>query len=320
MAAFQLANKQAGVYLNGHCGQKTKFSGTAIQVEQTGCLFVFVEKYGEEYAISLPELYLRGLVTGAPFVEITGECLVVCSRHDYAAKIRFIPKPWFSGSYNLVEGIVYNDKTQEVTHEIYGNWAEKTFIQNKETDPEDTHLTNIESGVVDCDDPSAELLFDSSEPIVHPRVKNETPLDSRNVWKNVTDALVHAKYELAASAKNEIEEAQRALRKERAANGIQWLPINFNYMPSFFLTKNYDSTSLSNLSGPNISTESLILIRNLDINKSSGSLSSTSDGSEDISGESADSERTIERKTVEKIKFTGRWVSYEFLDMIEKKK
>lgn len=311
VAAFQLANKQAGVYLNGHCGQKSKFSGTAIQVEQTGCLFVFVEKYGEEYAISLPELYLRGLVTGAPFVELTGECLIVCSKHDYAAKIRFIPKPWFSGSYNLVEGIIYNDKSKEVAFEIYGNWAEKSFIQSKETDPEDTHLANIESGIVDSDDPAAELLFDSSSPIVHPRVKSGSPLDSRTVWKKVTDALISANYEEAANAKNEIEEAQRALRKERASNGIQWLPINFNYMPNFFLTKSYDPNSLSNLAGPNISTESLILIKNLDI---------TSDDAEDSPDDSADSTTTLERKAVEKIKFTGRWVSYEFLDMIESRK
>ncbi len=308
VAAFHLTNEKAGVYLNGHCGQKTRFTGTAIQVEQTGCLFIYVQKYNEEYAISLPELYLRGIVTGAPFVELTGETLIVCSGHKIATKIRFIPKPWFSGEYNLVEGIIYDDNNKEIKYEIWGKWSAQTWIQSKEDDPQEKHLSNIESGVID-EDPAAEILFDSANnPSVHPRLKlDQIPLESRQVWKGVTDALVKADYKTADTKKNEIEDEQRALRKERAENGIQWLPMTFGYVEKFFMTKDSEG-DLSTIIGPNISTESLIKLKNIDINESGSQLN-------DESSE----EETLEKIAVEKINFVGRWVSYEFLDYFEKR-
>lgn len=310
MAAFQLANAQAGVYLNGHCGQRTKFTGTAIQVEQTGCLFVFLQSWGEEYAISLPELYLRGLVTGTPFVEITGETLVVCSKHPVAARIRFLPKPWFSGEYNLVEGILYNDATKEVTHEVWGKWSERTFIQLKATDPEDTHLANIETGIIDQDDPDAEVLFDAlATPLVQPQVPTESALESRVVWGEVTKALVRGDLEAASKAKNDIEEEQRALRKERAANDIHWLPMHFTFLPEFFLTQAHDS-DLAAIAGPNISTESLIRLKSLDLDAASRSSSRSSLGQDAA-------QVALERKALETIKFNGRWVAYQFLDLVE---
>lgn len=311
VAAFYLRNNKAGVHLNGHCGQKTKFTGTSIQVEQTGCLFIFIEKYNEEYAISLPELYLRGIVSGAPFVELTGETLIVSSSHKIAAKIRFIPKPWFSGEYNLVEGIIFDDSSKDILFEIWGKWSKKTFIQSKEDDPKENHLANIESGVID-EDPSSNVLFDvEGAPIEHPKLsKDQSPLESRQVWLSVTNALVSAQYEEASRMKNEIEEKQRDIRKERAANGIEWLPLNFGYLDKFFMGRSQDD-SLEHLVSANLSTESLIRLKNLDIQSDSNK----SDSFED----SVASTSTLERAAVEKIKFVGRYVAYEFLDLFEKK-
>lgn len=311
VAAFYLRNKTAGVHLNGHCGQKTKFTGTSIQVEQTGCLFVYIDKYNEEYAISLPELYLRGIVSGSPFVELTGETLIVSSSHKIAAKIRFIPKPWFSGEYNLVEGIIFDDSSKDILYEIWGKWSKKTFIQCKEDDPKENHLANIESGVID-EDPSSNVLFDvEASPIEHPKLsKNQSQLESRQVWLPVTEALVNAQYEEASRMKNEIEEKQRDLRKERSANGIEWLPLNFGYLDKFFMSRSQED-NLDHLVSANISTESLIRLKNLDIQSESG---------KSISSEEAfDSTGTLERTAVERIKFVGRYVSYEFLDHFEKK-
>lgn len=312
VAAFYMKNERAQVHLNGHCGQKTKFTGTSIQVEQTGCLFVYVEKYNEEYAISLPELFLRGIVSGAPFVELTGETLIVSSSHKIAAKIRFIPKPWFSGEYNLVEGIIYDDASKDILFEIWGKWSKKTFIQSKEKDPEESHLANIESGVID-EDPTSKVLFDVDEtPIVLPKLyKDQNPLESRQVWGPVTKALVAAQYEEATNMKNLIEEKQRDLRRERAANGIEWLPLNFSYIDKFFLNRSHEN-DLDHLDSANISTESLILLKNLDIQ----SVSSQSNPDMEFNG--LDSTSTLERTAVEKIKFVGRYVSYEFLDHFEK--
>jgi len=298
--------------LNGHCGQKTKFSGTAIQVEQTGCLFIYVKKYNEEYALSLPELYLRGIMTGAPFVELTGETLVVCSAHKIAAKLLFLAKPWFSGEYNLTEGIIYDDTNKDIKYEIWGNWAKKIYIESKELDPNETHLANIECGIVDTDE-KATILFDTASPILHPKVGlTQSFLESRNVWKEVTKALIKSDYVRAGDMKNEIEESQRTLRRERASNGIEWMPMVFCYVDKFFLTRLHES-SLEHMLDANLSTESLLRLKNIQLGSET-----ESDTSSNVNATFADSTTTLEKQAVEKIKFVGRWVSYEFMDFFEK--
>lgn len=277
-------------------------------------MFVYVEKYNEEYAISLPELYLRGIVTGAPFVEITGETLIVCSNHQIAAKLRFIPKPWFSGEYNLVEGIIYDDADKDIKYEIWGKWSETVWIQSKDEDPEESHLANIETGIID-EDPNSKILFDATKMIAQaPKLhKDQSPLESRQVWKDITNALINGEHELASRKKNEVEDRERAKRKERAANGIQWLPMTFGYIDKFFLTRQQDN-DLAHIISANLSTESLIRIRNLSMDSPS-----VSDQNSDTSSPSAVSTEDLEKQAVRKIKFNGRWVSYEFLDYFEKK-
>jgi oxysterol-binding protein-related protein 9/10/11 len=106
ISAFYIANQKAGVYVSGTNGQKASMTaGTSVRVTQLGKVFVYLSEWKEEFMISLPELHIRGLVTGSPFIEITGEAVIV-STSNYGARLKFIPKPWFTGAYDEMEGFI----------------------------------------------------------------------------------------------------------------------------------------------------------------------------------------------------------------------
>lgn len=192
ISAFYLRNED--VHVSGSSGQKTSFTGTAIKAEQTGSIYLYLSARDEEYAISLPELHVRGLMTGAPFIELTGEVIII-STSGLASQIKFLTKPWFGGQYDLMEGRIV--KESETVAEIWGRWSECVYF--KRNDQEDV-LFDVK--VVDRD----EL------PLVKP-LSEQNELESRRVWHPVTKALRTGNYEQANTAKLFIEETQRKKRK-----------------------------------------------------------------------------------------------------------
>lgn len=58
---------------------------------------------------------------------------------------------------------------------------------------------------------------------------NSSALDSRRVWKRVTDALLAGDFGTASKEKTLLEEAQRARRKEREERGEEWKPHYFEW-------------------------------------------------------------------------------------------
>eukprot|EP00158_Paraphelidium_tribonemae_P009678 Partr_v1_DN28927_c4_g1_i9_m25240 putative Oxysterol-binding protein len=90
------------VEVTGHCGQKTKFKGMAIRVTQTGRAQLLDKRHGETFAIMLPDLVIRGLLSGNIFLELEGSINIVGSS-GYVATVEFLPKPWFVGDYHHIK-------------------------------------------------------------------------------------------------------------------------------------------------------------------------------------------------------------------------
>lgn len=222
ITGFYLRNEKAGVHISGSSGQHTKFTGTAIKVEQTGRIFVYLPKLDEEYVITLPELHVRGLLTGGPFVELTGE-VVIIGTNGFGARLKFTPKPWFSGEYDTMEGLIADlrDRKQPPPFILRGKWSDRVDI------------IASESG-------KTSVLFDILQikrdllPEVKP-VSKQSSLESRRVWWSVTKALRRSNYTAANEAKSVIEEEQRTLRKERASTNQQWEPKLFKFAEFAFI-------------------------------------------------------------------------------------
>ena len=71
-SAYYIENKAAKVSLQGHCAQKTSFSGKSINVKQVGHAIMRItlpDGKVESYLCTLPKLRIEGLLFGSPSVE-----------------------------------------------------------------------------------------------------------------------------------------------------------------------------------------------------------------------------------------------------------
>jgi hypothetical protein len=62
VSGFYITNDNAGIQLMGHDGQKTRFSGTQMLVDQIGyCTLKLTGKHDESYLFTLPSLSVNGI-------------------------------------------------------------------------------------------------------------------------------------------------------------------------------------------------------------------------------------------------------------------
>lgn len=93
---------------------------------------------------------------------------------------------------------------------IEGQWTGKsTLTKNKKTE-DFLDLTTLEK--------PAQIVKPTEE---------QDPLESRRIWKKVSEALKVGDYATASAEKSAIENQQRTLRKEREQSNTIWTPHYF---------------------------------------------------------------------------------------------
>ncbi|KAG0169622.1 Oxysterol binding protein [Apophysomyces sp. BC1034] len=209
VSGFYIENKEAGVTVNGHDGQKTRFSGTQMLVDQVGYCVVSLTHRDEKYLFTLPSLSVNGIWYAAPYVELYGTSYVQSSS-GFFASIEYTTKGWISGELHHFKATVTHDSLAGPTI-IEGQWTAKSSITK--------HKQNSE--------PFLDLAsLAKTEPKVKP-ISEQDELESRRVWEKVSEALKASDYATASAEKSVIENQQRALRKERQINNESWEPKHF---------------------------------------------------------------------------------------------
>lgn len=61
VTGFMMKNEKAGIELNGHTGQKTRFSTTSLICDQVGQSLLTLKNTGESYLITSPSLTVNGI-------------------------------------------------------------------------------------------------------------------------------------------------------------------------------------------------------------------------------------------------------------------
>jgi archaellin len=201
---FHLENKKAGVILEGHCGQKSRFAMPAgIDVSQTGHAILTVPQFNEHYLITLPNLNIRGMVTGRPSVELSGTTYIVSSAGQMTT-IEYSTKGYFSGERHSFKATLKPIEGGSAFYTAQGVWS---GISN---------YTNVKTN-------ATSLFFDSdTDKSVAPELKplaEMGDLESHKLWSQVTNAINSKDYSTASRVKAQIEEAQRALAKARKEKG-----------------------------------------------------------------------------------------------------
>ncbi|KAL7420715.1 Oxysterol-binding protein 4 [Cryptotrichosporon argae] len=213
ITAYFIENKAAGVALQGHSGQKTNFTGTAINVKQSGHALLRVKPKagGEEtYLITLPKLRIEGIVWGSPYIELV-ESSAIQSSTGYTSVIDYKGKGYFSGKAHSFKATLQHKGKSVQTYE--GQWT----------------------GVSTIGGPKGATFLDASSPkeeVVVKPVDQQGEWESRKLWLKVAQGIKSGNYDEAGREKSRIENDQRQRRKDEAAAGSPWPLKHFEHVDS----------------------------------------------------------------------------------------
>jgi oxysterol-binding protein-related protein 9/10/11 len=206
------------ITVQGHCGQKTVFSTSTIKVTQIGRARITITRPNqpdELYTIHpLPELQICGLLTGSIFLELIGKCKITSSLGS-VAEIDFVPRGWFGMEHFAIKGHVKASASANPAYTLGGYWTTATTYTSKATGEEES-LFDVEAT--------------PAQPCIVHDISEQTEKESQRVWSQVSVALSTGNYGDASKFKQDIEETQRSIRRERKEKGEYWNPALFEFV------------------------------------------------------------------------------------------
>jgi hypothetical protein len=213
---------------------KSKFNGRSFDINPLGRWYVVLrpdkgaDVEEELYSFRKVTSSVVGIITGSPVVDNYGEMEITNHSLDYKCILTFKPRGWRGNNAYEVKGDVMNPdgKAEWV---VGGRWNDKILAKRVVREEDDEK------------DESSLLLWQ-----VHERPKapfNLTPFaitlnalpDSLKPWVAPTDtrlrpdqrAMEDGRYDDASNDKHRVEEKQRAARREREENGVEYNPVWF---------------------------------------------------------------------------------------------
>jgi len=214
VTACYLWNAKHGVRAEGFTRQEITFTGS-VNIQQIGHAILHVDAFDEDYLVPLPNIKVKGILTGGPYPELNGSYTIVSSS-GCVAEADFTGKGMlgFGGQKNHVKAAVYGADDQKKSSPLYsveGNWAESFVFTDASGKTMDTY--DVASA------PSAECRTAPLE--------EQDPWESRKAWQGVISAIHAGNMQAVSDNKSSLENAQRALRKESDTSEAAWKPLFF---------------------------------------------------------------------------------------------
>ena len=225
VTACCLYNADKGISAEGYVAQETSYSAAhGVTVKQVGHAVIHIDEYNEDHLMTLPTLGVKGVLSGSPYPELSGTCYIT-STSGYVSKIEFEGKKLLGlkGTKNTVNAEVYsNDDPKHPLFGVSGQWN-SSFIM---------HDCNAKKDIETIDVENIELT-----PMIVAPLDKQDPWETRRAWNKVLDAIGRGDVKGVSENKHDIEEAQRALRREEQEKKIEWPRI-------FYRRTNPDATRL----------------------------------------------------------------------------
>lgn len=128
-SAYFMANPENNLVITGNFKPRTKFLGNSIQSKLEGqSNLYFLNRPEEEYVLSNPSIFARGILFGTMFLELGDSVRIECAKTGYHADIDFLVKGYFTGTYNAIEGKVVDSRTGTVLYNLSGKWSDVVSI------------------------------------------------------------------------------------------------------------------------------------------------------------------------------------------------
>jgi hypothetical protein len=182
----------------GYTRQEITFSGS-VNVRQIGHATLHLGRHNETYLIPLPNVKIKGILTGSPYPELQGTYHIP-STSNYASRIEFSSSGWFSGSdkKHSFHAAVYRDGAEDrPLYTITGNW-DSTFIIKDTSRNVDIETFDVRTA--------------KTTPLTTDSIEEQDPWESRVAWRGVREALERGDMQAAADAKSKLERGQREMR------------------------------------------------------------------------------------------------------------
>ncbi|CAO1635689.1 unnamed protein product [Parajaminaea phylloscopi] len=222
VSAYYYISPDNDLIIYGELKPKSKFLGNSAATLMGGENRVALLDRPEdgEYAVSMPNMYARGIMFGRMVLELGDHAKVANDANDISADIEFKTKGYFTGTYNAIAGRV----THSGKHigDISGKWSDEMDYKNTKTGST-TELFN-----------ARKATFATKS--IRPESEQEE-FESRRLWSKVTEGIKEKNLDKATEAKSAIEEAQRSRVREREEKGEVWKPRFFVQHGDKFLPK-----------------------------------------------------------------------------------
>ena len=89
MSAFYVTNRQDGFSINCAVLAKSKFYGNSVSAVMDGVGKLTFLKLGEEYSITIPYGYAKGIIIGSLTMELGGKVAIECDKTGYKTELEF---------------------------------------------------------------------------------------------------------------------------------------------------------------------------------------------------------------------------------------
>jgi len=93
MSAYFYCNPVHGIYVSGDFRPKSKFLGNSAASIMNGENLIRLRSFPEEdYVITMPNVYARGILFGTMVMEMGDHCTVRCEHTDLICEVEFTTK------------------------------------------------------------------------------------------------------------------------------------------------------------------------------------------------------------------------------------
>ncbi|XP_031796286.1 oxysterol-binding protein-related protein 10 isoform X2 [Sarcophilus harrisii] len=206
VSCFYCECKERGMFVNTHVWTKSKFMGMSVGVSLLGEGVLRLLDYEEDYIFTLPNAYARSILT-IPWVELGGKVTMECAKTGYTALVTFHTKPFYGGKVHRVTAEVKHKPSNTVVCKAQGEW----------------------NGVLEFTYSNGETkLINTAALPVYPKkvrpIEKQEPMESRNLWREVTNSIKVGDMNSATEFKRNLEDKQRKEEQERASRKAEWRP------------------------------------------------------------------------------------------------
>lgn len=203
-----------------------KFWGKSSEIITDGKVRVLLHNVSEAYSWAPATCFLRNIIAGEKYTEPVGKMTVVCETTGWQCVVTFKVKGMFSGRSEELDAQVLDQNGVEQNLGLTGSWTSNLVL--KENGKADAQKQIWYAGaLVDRPEKHYGMTTFAAElnEITAIEENKLPPTDSR--LRADQRALEDGRYDDAERLKNEIEEGQRARRREMEAAGESWTPKFF---------------------------------------------------------------------------------------------